>query len=99
MEEYNYRNFKKHKVSIYDLSEKSREILIEKGILEYVHYRSSIKIDKLILYGRNAEFVKYELSKYNFFCEIGLDSNYGIYDNIWHLDIDDLIELYSLNNL
>ena len=90
-------------VSIYDLSDKALEVLIEKGIFDYIMSRSKNKIYKLVLYGKNAEFIKNNLNlKYDFYSEIWfrLDES-GVHEGIWHLDADDLVYLYYkgiLNN-
>jgi len=97
MEEIINKGFEsKSRISIYNLSKKALEVLIDKGIVDYVTNRSK-DICKVVLYGENANFLKKEIiGKSDIHCEIGHDvKEQGVINNVWHLDVDDLVDLYS----
>ena len=63
--------------------------------------RSKETIYKVVLYGENANLVKREImDKLDLHCEIGSDiKELGVINNVWYLDVDDLVELYSRGSL
>ena len=91
----------KFNISIYDLSKKALEVLIDNGIVDYVMNRSKETIYKVVLYGENAKLIEKEImAKSDVHCEIGYDmKKQGVINNVWHLDIDNLVDLYSRGSL
>jgi len=83
--------------NIKGLSKKALDVMIDVGIIDYIYYRSRNEISKLVFYGENAGFIQEQLVQRNCFnSEIGFDlKDMGVIDGVWHLDIDDLVDLYA----
>jgi len=77
------------------LSSSRLTFLIEKGIVDRIHSLNKETIKEIVLYGEHSLIIQEELNKkYNLYSRIGeFREDSGIVDNIWHLNIDDLIHL------
>lgn len=78
-----------------ELEDRVPEGMISRGIVEYI--RRNGQIGNVVLYGENyANVIHREISgETDFNSEVGFDfKSQGIIGDTWHVDVDDLANLY-----